>query len=87
MFQEIRNRKEVNTMRVIKKETIHLSPNELDTLMKAIQIFEGVKRAASMPSVLTGCEACTECLSDFLAIHCEVDADILHPEQYPNDLL
>ena len=74
-------------MRVIKKETIHLSPNELDTLLKAIQIFEGVKRQASMPSVLTDCESCTECLSDFLAIHCEVDADILHPEDYTNDLL
>ena len=44
-------------MRVIKKETIHLSPNELDTLLKTIQIFEGVKRQASMPSVLTDCEA------------------------------
>lgn len=74
-------------MRVIKKETIHLSPNELDTLMKAIQIFEGVKRQASMPSVLTDSETCTECISDFLAIHCEVDADILHPDEYPNDLL
>ena len=74
-------------MRVIKKETIHLSPNELDTLLKAIQIFEGVKHQASMPSVLVNCEACTECVSDFLAIHCEVDADILHPEEDPNDLL
>ena len=74
-------------MRVIKKETVHLSPNELDTLMQAIRIFEGVKRAASMPSVLLDSETCTECLSDFLAIHCEVDADILHPEEDPNDLL
>lgn len=68
-------------MHVIKKEAIHLSPNELDTLLQAIRIFEGVKRVASMPSVLVDCEACTECLSDFLAIHCEVDADILHPEE------
>lgn len=74
-------------MRVIKKETIHLSPNELDTLMQAIRIFEGVKRVASMPSVLVDCETCTECLSDFLAIHCEVDADILHHEKDFNDLL
>lgn len=74
-------------MRVIKKETIHLSPNELDTLLKAIQIFEGVKRQASMPSVLTDCESCTECLSDFLAIHCEVDSEMFHPEEYHDDLL
>lgn len=74
-------------MRVIKKETIHLSPNELDTITKTIRIFEGIKRAASMPSVLVDCETCTECLSDFLAIHCEVDADILHPDEDFNGLL
>lgn len=68
-------------MRVIKKETIHLSPNELETLMKAIQIFDGIECQASMPSIIMDSKSCAEHLSDFLAVHCEVDAEILHPEE------
>lgn len=74
-------------MRIIKKEMVYLSPNELDTLIEALRIFDGVKREASMPSILNDCEACTECISDFLGNYCGDDADFLPFEEYPNDLL
>lgn len=68
-------------MNVIKKEMIRLSPKEMDTLMEAIRIFEGIKRVASMPSILNDSETCTEYISDFLGNYCDVDEDAFDSEE------
>lgn len=54
-------------MRIVMKETVHFSPNEMNAFAEVIRILEGVKRTASSPNLKVNCEVSLDAVKGFLA--------------------
>lgn len=69
-------------MRIVKKETVYLSLNEMDAFSEVIRIMEGVERTATSPNLKTGCEVTLNIIKDFLENDCEImDEDVFNSEE------
>ena len=69
------NRKEVKTMRIVKKETVYLSANESNLFMDAFRMFEGIIKESESPSIKFSAECIMRDLQNFANEYCDFEKE------------